>query len=230
MIADPRALARSAPEPRTRVLAHLSCAVTEAPWALGPADLVQARAVGLVDEEILQVVLLASLFGHLNRVADAVGIELDYRVVHAPPAAVPATPPYPRPAPSQRPLLEGGRALELAMRPAAVEALAAWQHHALLRDAPLDRRQRALIRSTVAERLGDRSVADPIAPASALDEELVRAAEETTLTPWRLGAATVARLRSAGLPDDAAVFDALATAAACTAFSRIPVALAALGA
>ncbi|MFO0575873.1 MAG: hypothetical protein U1A78_17890 [Polyangia bacterium] len=230
MIADPRALARSAKEPRTRVLAHLACAVTEAPWSLGPADLEQARAVGLLDEAILQVVLLASLFGHLNRIADAVGIELDYRVVHTPPAAVPATPPYARPEPAQRPPPEGRRALELALRPAAVEALAAWQRHALLRDAPLDRRQRALIRGTVAECLGDRSVIETAAPASALDAELVRAAEESTLTPWRLGAATVARLRAAGLPDDAAVFDALATAASCTAFSRIPVALAALGA
>jgi hypothetical protein len=236
VIADPRALARSSPDPLTRVLGHLACTVTEAPWALGPADLVQARAVGLPDEAILQVVLLSSMFGHLNRIADAVGIELDYRVVNRPPAAAPETPPYARPPqlPEQNAWPHARRALELAMRPAAAEALAAWQQHALQRDAPLDRRQRALIQRAVAERLGDTTAAGAAALdaplASVLDEELVRTADEVTLAPWRLGAGTVARLRSAGLSDDAAVFDALATASSCTVFSRIPVALAALGA
>ena len=47
--------------------------------------------------------------------------------------------------------------------------------------------------------------------------------------PWRLGADTLTALRTAGLADDAAVFDAVATATACTTFSRLTVALAALG-
>jgi hypothetical protein len=67
------------------------------------------------------------------------------------------------------------------------------------------------------------------APTSPLDEVLVATADEVTLSPWRLGAATVACLRAVGLTEDTAIFDVLATAAACTTFSRIEVALAALG-
>ncbi len=77
MVAEPRALAERADDPVTLALAQLTCVVTEAPWKLTPRDFARARLVGLSDEAILQVVLLSSLFGHLNRVADAVGIDLD---------------------------------------------------------------------------------------------------------------------------------------------------------
>ena len=116
------------------------------------------------------------------------------------------------------------------MRPGAAEALTAWRDYALDRDAPLERRQRTLIGGAVAERLGDGAGAKTTRqrPNSALDEALILMADEVTLAPWRLGSSTVARLRAAGLREDAAVCDALATAAACTTFSRIAVASAAL--
>lgn len=215
-----------------RELARLAVAITEAPWSLRPSDLSRARAAGFSDEVVLHVVVLSALFGHLNRVADAVGIELDYPGPIRPPHAEPATPPYLRPDPAVWPDPDAPRALELSMRPGAVEALAAWRAHALLRDAPLTRPQRALIAHAVAERLGDAATVRALQPLSAvgpLEEALIAAADTVTLAPWRLGRETVDRLRAAGLAEDEAVFDALATAAGCTVFSRIRVALAALG-
>lgn len=209
-------------------VANLVRLITEAPWRLGPADRARAQAAGLPDESLVQVVLLSSFFGHLNRIADAVGIELDYPAVVMPPPVEPATPPYLRPPPAERSGLTRSSAIDVTLRPGVVEPLAAWQAHALSREAPLDRRQRALIAYAVAERLGD-FTKEPAAPGSALDAALVATADEVTLAPWRLGAGTVDRLRAAGLPDEAALFDAIATASACTTFSRIRVALVAQG-
>lgn len=215
-----------------RELVRLTVAITEAPWSLRPSDLLRARETGLSDEQILHVVALAALFGHLNRMADAVGIELDYPGPIRPPHAEPATPPYLRPEPAAWPDPDAPRALELSMRPGAVEALAAWRDHALLRDAPLARTQRTLIAHAVAERLGDAATVralQPLPSVGPLEEALIAAADTVTLAPWRLGRETVDRLRAAGLVADESVFDALATAAGCTVFSRIRVALAALG-
>lgn len=212
-----------------RSVAQLVQKITATPWRLGPADRSQAHAAGLSDEVLFQVVLLSSFFGHLNRIADAVGVELDYSVVIPMPHAEPATPPYLRPDRAEWPVA-GPHPLSVDLRPSVVAPLAAWRSHALLREAPLDRRQRAVIACAVAERLGDAATVQelPIAPLSPLDEALVAAADEVTLAPWRLGAETVARLRAAGLQDDASIFDALATASACATFSRIQVALSAL--
>ena len=65
-------------------------------------------------------------------------------------------------------------------------------------------------------------------PSGLVEEALVTMADQVTLAPWRLGSGTVAALRQAGLPDDASVVGALATATSCTTFSRIEVALSAL--
>lgn len=228
MIADPRALAERGADPLVRTLARLVQLITETPWRLGPADRTRAQAAGLPDKSLTQVVLLSSFFGHLNRVADAVGIELDYKVALPPPHAEPATPPYLRPPAAEWPGVTGSATVEVTLRPGVAAPLSAWRAHALEREAPLDRRQRALIAYAVAERLGD-GAPEPAAPDSALDAALLAMADEVTLAPWRLGAGTVARLREAGLPDEVAQFDAIATAAACATFSRIRVALTALG-
>lgn len=218
-----------------RELARLTVAITEAPWSLRPSDLTRARDTGLSDEVVLHVVVLSALFGHFNRMADAVGVELDYPGPIQPPHAEPATPPYLRPNPHEPaawPDPDAPRALELSMRPVTAEALATWRTHALLRDAPLTRPQRTLIAHAVAERLGDVATMRELQPLPAvgpLEGALIAATDTVTLAPWRLGKQTVDGLRAAGLVEDEAVFDALATASGCTVFSRIRVALAALG-
>lgn len=232
MVADPRAVAERAADPVIRTLANLARTVTEAPWTLTPADRAHALRTGLPDETILQVVLLSAYFGHLNRIADAVGIALDYSVALTPPHAVPETPPYLRPTSVHWLDSAAPRALDAAMRPGASESLLAWREHVLQRDAPLTRRQRSVIAYAVAERLGDAATvrAQRADPESSLEAALVCAADEITLAPFALGAPTAARLRAAGMTDDVAIFDAIATATSCTTFSRIAVALAALGA
>jgi hypothetical protein len=229
VLADPRAVAERAGDPTTRVLAHLARMVTETPWALCASDRRQAHAAGIDDGALLHAVALSAYFGHLNRIADAVGVELDYTVALAPLPAEPATPPYlvppraewPEPSPDS---------LDLAARPGTASALAAWQTYILEREAPLTRRQRSLIARAVAERLGDvvGAGAHPAVPESPGESALVALADEVTRAPWRLGAATVASLRAAGLEDELAIFDALAVTSSSTTFSRIRVALAAL--
>src|ERR1700677_642981 len=92
VIADPRALSERATDPVVRVLVHLAQRVTETPWLLSGREREQAHAAGLDDTALLHAVLLSAYFGHLNRIADAVGVDLDYSVTIAPLHAEPATP------------------------------------------------------------------------------------------------------------------------------------------
>jgi hypothetical protein len=199
--------------------------VTERPWSLAAADLVAAREAGLDDAGILHVILQASLFGHLNRIADAVDVPADYPDRFGAPHVEPATPAYLRPVDPPAPRTG---AISLALRDGANDLLHAWSVHALDRDEPhLDRRRRAVIRHAVALALGDGSV-PASAPLDDFDHALISLADLTTLAPWRLGPVAYARVRELGLATDAQVFDAVATASSCTAFSRIAVAVAGL--
>jgi alkylhydroperoxidase family enzyme len=202
--------------------------VTERPWSLIGADLVRARGAGLDDAGVLHAILQASLFGHLNRIADAVDVPADYPDTFGAPRVEPATPPYLAPGPAEVPDPRAPQPVELASRAGAVELLAAWRSHALERDAPpLTRRERAVIAHATAVRLGDLSV-EPAPPETDLEHALVELADVVTLAPWRLAPAAYERIRAAGLADDAQVFDAVATASSCTVFSRIAASLAAL--
>jgi alkylhydroperoxidase family enzyme len=224
-VIDPRAVADRHPDSTVRALARLTIDVTERPWALTGADLAATRAGGLDDAGILQAVLQTSLFGHLNRIADAVGVDADYPDSFGAPHVEPATPPYLRPRCAPDP--DAARPIELAARAGAADLLAAWRAHVLDRDRPLTRRHRALIAHIVAARLGDGSVEEAAADTP-LEHALLDLADVTTLAPWRLGPAAFAPLRALGLADDAEVFDAVATASSCTVFSRVAATLAAL--
>ena len=203
----------------------LAVQVTERPWSLTRADLDRARAAGLDDSSILHVVLQSSLFGHFNRIADAVGVDLDYVDRCGAPHIEPATPPYLWP--SSPPDPDQRRFIDLSSRDGAANLAAAWQRCALERDTPLTREQRLLIAAAVAERLGDRSVTART-PEGPVDRALVDLADLVTLAPWRLGPAAYEPLRSLGLTDDRSVFDVVATASSAGVFSRMRVALAGL--
>lgn len=207
MIARPR---EPKGEPRMRALIELATRVTEAPWTV--------RRVDLEDEALLHTIVLSSYFGHLNRIADAVAVPLDYDVRHAPP---PTDPSVPARAPAPAPVI-GEPALSLAQRPASAAAIEAWQSYLFDRDAPLSRDERAQIRGWVAAWEGD-----PRFSAPAGDPDLHRLAEVVTLAPWQLGDHVFAPLRARGW-DDAKLFDAVATASTSGMISRIHVALVAL--
>jgi alkylhydroperoxidase family enzyme len=217
VIVDPRAVAARWPEARRRALAEIARGVTETPWALSRGDRDRAHDAGLSDDELLHAIALSSFFGHLNRIADVVGVPLDYEVHHRPPPAEPAVPPLQRaPAP-----LRGEPALAIAARPATAAALASWRDYLVAREP-----NSLEIAGWVAALLGD---SDPgAAAASDGDPALRHLVEQVTLAPWQVDDAALAPLRAAGR-DDAALFDACATASSFGVFSRIRVALVALG-
>lgn len=207
------------------MLGELTILVAEAPWKLSRDHMTRAMAAGLSEEDILHVILIDALFGHLNRIADATGVVLDYDVKLKPPAIDPAVPAWPV-APTT---VTHRSAIDLARRPATATALIEWRNYVFHRDAPLTRRQRTLIARCVAAWLGDGGISPPgDLTINPLDEALRAVAEVVTLAPWRLSDATYAPLRAAGF-DDAAIFDVCATASTAGVFSRIEVALGALG-
>lgn len=225
MIGNPQEIAASWPDPRYRMLAELTQLVTLAPWTLSRSHLQRAHSASLSDEDIVQLVVLSSYFGHLNRVADVVCIPLDYDV------QLPVPPPDPTVAtlPTATKLVVGRPAIEIARRPATQIALAEWKSYVFYRDAPITRRQRTLLARWVATWLGDGSISPPSDLTINPHDDALRAfAEVVTLAPWQLSDDHLAPLRAAGF-DDAAIFDALATITSAGVFSRIEVALAALG-
>lgn len=223
VVTSPQTLRSAAP--RLRHIAEIAALVTEAPWLLSAAHRDLAHSARIDDDAILQIIALAAFLGHLNRMADAVSISLDYDVEIKPPEAHPESPPF-WTAPiaiSNRPVLE------LSRRPATESLMTAWRTYITTRDAPLHRRQRTVIARWVALWLGDGGISSPVdLTVNPLDDALRELAETITLAPWRMPHASFAPLRSAGL-DDAALFEACAVASSCGMFSRIAVALAALG-
>src|SRR5689334_3131 len=112
-----------------QMLAELAIATTIAPWTLSRTHLSRARSAGLADADILHAIALASYFGHLNRIADAVAVPLDYDVQLAVPPADPFAPAL---APS--PVGRSGRAVfEISERPATAKALADWKSYIFFR-------------------------------------------------------------------------------------------------
>jgi alkylhydroperoxidase family enzyme len=223
LIANPRTVETG--NPRMQMLAELASAVTLAPWTLSRTHLARARAAGLSDEDTLHAIALAAYFGHLNRIADAVAVPLDYDVQLAAPHADAATPAL-APAPLGR---SGRQVFELTDRAATAKALTEWKSYIFFRDAPLSRRQRTLIARYVAAWLGDGGISNPSdLTANPMDDALRALAEVVTLAPWQLDDASFATLREAGY-DDAGIFDVCATASSAGVFSRIEVALVSLG-
>jgi alkylhydroperoxidase family enzyme len=211
--------------PRAAALAEITATVTQAPWSLTADHRTRAHAAGLDDEDLLHAIALSAFFGHLNRIADAVDIALDYEVAIQPPGIDRA-----RPDMSTAPRARVGRpALDLATRPETAKALSAWRTYAFERDAPLSRRHRTLIVRWVARWLGDGTISSPDdLTANPLDQSLRELAEALTLAPWAIGP-SLDRLRAQGF-DDRALFDACTTTSTAGMFSRLEVALVALAA
>ncbi len=131
--------------------------MTTEPWVLSRAHHAQAHAAGLFDDDILHAMLLSSYFGHLNRIADAVAVPLDYDVQLPVPATDPSVP-----ALAASPVAVTGRvAIELSRRPTTAQALAAWRTYIFDRDAPLPRRQRTVLARWVSSFLGDGGISTP---------------------------------------------------------------------
>jgi uncharacterized peroxidase-related enzyme len=58
---------------RERAIARFAIAVTERPQALGAADIAALRAVGMGDEEIIDLLHAVAIFGWANRLMQNLG-------------------------------------------------------------------------------------------------------------------------------------------------------------
>ena len=213
VLAEPHAVAGRWHEPRIRALAELAMVTTVEPWRLSRGHLARARDAGLGDGDIVHAIALSSFFGHLNRVADAVAVALDYHVRLKPLSPEPATPPLAR-APGR---IDGAPALSLDIRPATQAALAAWHDYLIDRDPG-----NAEIAAWVAELVGD---GEPVLGEVSERRKLV---EIVTLAPWKLSDDAFAPLRAIGY-DDAMLFGLCAAASSFGTMSRTRVSLIALG-
>jgi hypothetical protein len=189
-------------------IVRLAIAVTEAPWSV-------TRDPSLDPAIAEHVVLQASLFGHLNRIADAVDVPNDYPDDFGAPHVDPSTPMYAF-APS---LIACNAKITL---PNVADAVAAWRSHAFGRDAPLTRNERTVIRGVTSRLLGEQTDAPPAETPREL--ALTTVAEIVARAPWWLNPETYEPLYALGF-DHVAVFDAIATASTAVAMSRIAVAL-----
>ncbi len=62
---------------RTKVLLRFACRVTHKPVSVENSDIASLREQGFTDRAILDATLVTSLFNYFNRVADALGIDLE---------------------------------------------------------------------------------------------------------------------------------------------------------
>lgn len=220
MLADPR----TAPLSRAdQALVGLASVVSEAPWTIERSDLERARAAGLSDVAVVQAVGLSAFFNYLNRVADAVDIAFDYPTPLPPLVRDRSREPLPRPERARWPA-GGAFPLSLADRPVTAQAFAAWRAYQLEREAPLSRRERAVIVRAVAETLCDArtygALADAV-PRGKRESALAAYAARLSAVPWKLAAADLDALRAVGLDDDRALLDAIAVASFQTTASRL---------
>ena len=63
--------------PRQRALADYAVKLTKQPQQCGSDDLDRLRAHGLSDKEILEASHVVGFFNHINRLADALGVDLE---------------------------------------------------------------------------------------------------------------------------------------------------------
>jgi hypothetical protein len=160
-------------DPLDRWLIQFARRLTWTPWRVDRADLERFRSFGLDDAAVAQAVTVVAQFQHYTRMADAVGIELDYATPLPPLRIVPRDP-------AQRPMREewpapGPRALDLErLRPATAQALATWRAQALERDGGLPLADRLLLARTAADTCCDVAPELPeVTPITPRDHALV---------------------------------------------------------
>lgn len=62
---------------RERALADYAVKLTREPASTRPTDLENLRSHGLGDKELLELVHIIGYFNHVNRLADALGVDLE---------------------------------------------------------------------------------------------------------------------------------------------------------
>jgi alkylhydroperoxidase family enzyme len=198
--------------------------LSRSPWLVGDEDRSALRRVGLDDRELLHVVLGCAIFNYLNRMADGLGIVLEY-ATELPPFEVPESA---RAAPPPTPSAEEPRASvasgedaptrlfdAISGNPAARDLVQAWRRHQLEATPRLSAHLRATIALEVSRLNGcaysascfeRRRIELGGSPANRSSgvESLLAHAERLTREPWTVREPHIVALRGAGL-DDAAI-------------------------
>jgi uncharacterized peroxidase-related enzyme len=63
--------------PVDRALCDFAVKSTKTPWAMSRADVEKLRALGLTDRAISDAVQVIAFFNYIDRVADALGVDLE---------------------------------------------------------------------------------------------------------------------------------------------------------
>jgi alkylhydroperoxidase family enzyme len=230
VVRDPSAIVTGASDARVRALSGLASLLTEAPWTLDAEDTARVRAAGVSEEGLVQAVTITAVFNYLPRVADGTGIEYDYESPLDRLKVDTSIDALPRPPRDEWPRVPPGTAEALSLRPATAGAFDAWKAYIFGREAPLSRRDRAVIARVAAASCCDATEVTAFAgnePANAREEALAAYAHKLSLTPWRMAPGDLGPLRAHGL-DDAGILDVIAVTAFENAYSRLRFGLAAV--
>ena len=180
--------------------------LTARPWALTPQTVAGAAQHGLDEQQIEASIGVISMFNYFTRVADATGIEFDYKT------PLPAFEPdlcqaaAPRPRRSSSSARGAGRGRQpLRHRPLRA-AWESWRAYVMEADKPINRGERRLLAIVAAEESGDWEGAAALGELNSLadgDNLLIRFARKLSRQPWGMAASDLAELRAAGYSEDA---------------------------
>jgi alkylhydroperoxidase family enzyme len=205
--------------------------LTEVPWAIDTDDIDRLRNAKISEESIEQAILIASYFNYFPRVADGVGIELDYESplprfsVDSLREALPRLP-----MDDWNPSVNGSTLPSFPGAPQVTDLLRPWRILHFERIEPIGQTTRVLLARIVAEELCDAAALGPwkdATPTNDVEKNLVSFARKLTRTPWAMTLTDCDELRTAGLSDDA-ILAAITLIGHQNAISRMHHALAAV--
>jgi len=200
--------------PRSAALARFATALTAAPWSITPEFGAELAAQGLGAEAVQAATGVTAMFNYLTRVADATGIEFDYR------SPLPEFQPDRGREPVPRP---DRAAWPVVAFPEMTDAWQQWHGYVFDSDTPLARRERRLLAAAAAQECCDRARADELADYTPHDDRellLVAFARKLSREPWRMVPADLQALRDARYPEPA-LLHAISVVALQNAESRL---------
>ncbi len=180
--------------------------LTARPWALTPQTMAAAGLQGLDEQQIEASIGVISMFNYFTRVADATGIEFDYKT------PLPAFEPDLRQAEAARPrrtsssARAAGRGRQRPRHRPLLAAWESWRSYVMEADKPISRGERRLLAIVAAEESGDWDGAGALGELNSptdRDSGLIRFARKLSRQPWRMKAGDLAELRAAGYSEDA---------------------------
>jgi hypothetical protein len=179
--------------------------LTARPWELSPQTVAVAGRHGLDEQQVEASIAVISMFNYFTRVADATGIEFDYKT------PLPSFEPdrrqaaSPRPGRPSSPARGAGRGRQRPRHEPLLAAWESWRAYVMEADKPISRGERRLLAIVAAQESGDWEGAGSLGELSPADSDnpLIRFARKLSRQPWTMEASDLAELRAAGYSEDA---------------------------